>query len=67
MPTRDVSVPPTRAAPISLSALARERVPLASPQASSSKELSRFSGHRLPPPTMSGLVGPAVLTNKVKY
>jgi hypothetical protein len=36
----DASVPPTRAAPINLSALPRERVPLASPIASSSKELS---------------------------
>jgi hypothetical protein len=34
----DASVPPTRAAPISLSALPREMLPLASPLASSSKE-----------------------------
>jgi hypothetical protein len=33
------SVPPTRAAPINLSALRRETLPLASPLASSSKEL----------------------------
>ena len=36
----DPSVPPTRAAPINLSALPREMLPLASPLASSSKELS---------------------------
>jgi hypothetical protein len=36
MPT-DASVPPTRAAPINLSALPREMLPLASPLASSSK------------------------------
>ena len=36
----DPSVPPRRAAPINLSALPRERVPLASPLVSSSKELS---------------------------
>src|SRR5215212_12152667 len=35
---RDASVPPTRAAPINLSALRRETLPLASPLASSSKE-----------------------------
>jgi hypothetical protein len=38
----DASVPPTRAAPINLSALPRERVPLESPTASSSKELAPF-------------------------
>jgi hypothetical protein len=37
MPTTDASVPPTRAAPINLSALPREMEPLASPLASSSK------------------------------
>jgi hypothetical protein len=37
MPT-DASAPPTRAAPINLSALPRESVPLASPLATSSKE-----------------------------
>ena len=36
-PPSDPSVPPTRAAPISLSALPRESVPLASPLVSSSK------------------------------
>jgi hypothetical protein len=40
----DASVPPTRAAPINLSALPRESVPLASPLASSSKERSLASG-----------------------
>lgn len=40
----DPSVPPTRAAPISLSALPREMLPLASPIASSSKERSVVSG-----------------------
>src|SRR5215212_6638337 len=41
---RDASVPPTRAAPINLSALPREMLPLASPIASSSKERSLASG-----------------------
>src|SRR5215216_2990953 len=36
-PGREASKPPTRAAPINLSALPRESVPLASPLASSSK------------------------------
>jgi hypothetical protein len=40
----DPSVPPRRAAPISLSALRRERLPLASSLASSSKERSLASG-----------------------
>jgi hypothetical protein len=39
-PGMEASAPPRRAAPINLSALPRERVPLASPLASSSKELS---------------------------
>jgi len=43
MPTTDPSVPPRRAAPINLSALPRERLPLASPLESSSKELSLVS------------------------
>jgi hypothetical protein len=63
----DASVPPTRAAPISLSALPRERVPLAIPLASSSKELSLVSlaiGCLL---QRTGLVSPAVLRNVVKY
>jgi len=38
-PPRDPSVPPRRAAPINLSALRRETLPLESPIASSSKEL----------------------------
>jgi hypothetical protein len=38
MPGMEASAPPTRAAPINLSALLRERVPLASPLVSSSKE-----------------------------
>src|ERR671921_1292548 len=37
-PPSDPSAPPTRAAPINLSALPRERLPLDSPLASSSKE-----------------------------
>src|SRR5215203_5115627 len=37
MPGMEASVPPRMAAPISLSALLRERVPLASPLVSSSK------------------------------
>src|SRR5215212_3183490 len=40
----EASAPPTRAAPINLSALARETSPLASPLASSSKERSLASG-----------------------
>jgi hypothetical protein len=40
----DPSVPPTTAAPISLSALPREMLPLASPLARSSKERSLASG-----------------------
>jgi hypothetical protein len=43
MPT-DASAPPTRAAPINLSALPREMLPLASPIASSSKECSLACG-----------------------
>jgi hypothetical protein len=42
-PPSDASVPPTRAAPINLSALPRESVPLESPTASSSKELAPLS------------------------
>ena len=38
MPGMEASTPPTRVAPINLSALPRERLPLASPLASSSKE-----------------------------
>ena len=60
---RDASVLPTSAAPINLSALRRDISPLASPLVSASKDLSRFSGHRLPPPTRAGLVSPAVLRN----
>ena len=41
---RDASVPPTRAAPINLSALRLESSPLASPLVSSSKERSLASG-----------------------
>lgn len=37
-PGKEANAPPTRAAPINLMALPRERVPLASPLASSSKE-----------------------------
>lgn len=44
IPPSDPSVPPTRAAPINLSALRREMLPLASPLASSSKERSLASG-----------------------
>ena len=43
VPGKEASAPPTRAAPISLSALPRVRLPLASPLASSSKELSLVS------------------------
>src|SRR5215211_5828311 len=39
-PGMEANAPPTRAAPISLSALPRERVPLASPLARASKALS---------------------------
>src|SRR5918994_7411469 len=44
----DASVPPTRAAPISLSALPREMLPLASPLVSSSKECSLATGDIAP-------------------
>jgi hypothetical protein len=44
IPGMEASTPPTKAAPISLSALPRERVPLESPTASSSKERSLASG-----------------------
>src|SRR5688500_3119713 len=67
MPT-DARAPPTRAAPINLSALPREMLPLASPLASSSKELSVDSlaiCRLLPEET--GLLSPAVLRNVVKY
>jgi hypothetical protein len=40
IPGMEASVPPTRAAPNSLSALPRDKVPLESPTASSSKELA---------------------------
>src|SRR5919107_678496 len=43
-PPSDPSVPPTRAAPINLSALPREMLPLASPLVSSSKECPLASG-----------------------
>ena len=43
MPGMEASVPPTRAAPINLSALPRETVPLAIPLARASKELSLVS------------------------
>ncbi len=43
MPGTEASVPPRRAAPINLSALPRETVPLAIPLARASKELSLVS------------------------
>jgi hypothetical protein len=62
---RDASVPPTRAAPINLSALPREMLPLASPLASSSKELASLSSLVIgyPFPRRAGLLSPAVLYN----
>jgi hypothetical protein len=52
----DASVPPTRAAPISLSALPREMLPLARPVASSSKERLEVSWlTRTPIPRRAGL------------
>jgi hypothetical protein len=44
IPGTEASTPPTRAAPINLSALPREMLPLASPLARSSKERSLASG-----------------------
>jgi hypothetical protein len=60
----DASVPPTRAAPISLSALPREMLPLASPLASSSKELAPPSSLVIgyPFPRRAGLVSPALVS-----
>jgi hypothetical protein len=61
-------VPPTRAAPINLSALPREMLPLASPLASSSKGRSLASGDIGSPfPQRAGLVSPAVLYSEYKY
>jgi len=45
----EASVPPRRAAPINLSDLPRETLPLAIPLARASKELSRFLIHRVHP------------------
>jgi hypothetical protein len=60
----DASVLPTRAAPINLSALPREMLPLASPVARASKERSLASGDIGSPfPKGAGLVSPAALYN----
>jgi hypothetical protein len=51
---RDASAPPTSAAPINLSTLPRERVPLAIPLVSSSKECSLASGDMNSPSSRKG-------------
>jgi hypothetical protein len=66
----DASVPPTRAAPINLSALPRESVPLASPLASSSKERLVVSWLTCCPHSPKGGtrgLAPAQLYNEDKY
>jgi hypothetical protein len=68
MPTTDASVPPTRAAPISLSALPRVMLPLASPLASSSKVRLEVCWLTCAPIPKGGTRGsPASLTNEGKY
>jgi len=62
-PPSDPSAPSTRAAPISLSALPREMLPLASPLASSSKERSLASGEIGRLLERTGPVGPAESIN----
>jgi hypothetical protein len=66
---RDASVPPTRAAPINLSALRREMLPLATSLASASKACPLASSltETLLSPRGGGLIRPAVLNNVVKY
>jgi hypothetical protein len=67
MPGMEASALPTSAPPINLTTLRRERVPLARPLASSSKERSPASGDIGYPFTKGpGLVSPAVLTNEAK-
>ena len=57
------SVPPTRAAPNSLSALPRDKVPLESPTASSSKELAPVPWPSATPFTKGGTRQPRQLAN----
>jgi hypothetical protein len=60
----DASAPPTTAAPINLSALPREMLPLASPLVSSSKERSLACGDIGSPSPKGGTRGsPAVSIN----
>jgi hypothetical protein len=67
-PGMEASVPPRRAAPISLSALPRDSVPLASPLASSSKVRLAVSWLTCCPLSPAGgLIRPAVLYNASKY
>src|SRR5215212_5559369 len=67
-PGMEAKAAPRRAPPIHLIALPLERVPLASPLASSSKELCAVCvAIGSPLPEMTGLVSPAALGNVAKY